>query len=79
MIKKTMILMIRGYRVFISPALGCNCRFFPSCSLYAQIAIERYGIFYGMWLIVKRLIKCHPWHTGDGYDPVPEIATENRK
>jgi len=73
MIKKITVLFIRGYRLFISPFLGNNCRFYPNCSLYAQIAIERYGIFYGAWLILKRLLKCHPWYGGDGYDPVPDF------
>lgn len=70
--KKTIIILIQLYRNLISPFLGNNCRFYPSCSLYAQIAIERYGVCYGLWLSLKRLLKCHPWHQ-NGYDPVPEI------
>ncbi|MBU0745086.1 MAG: membrane protein insertion efficiency factor YidD [Gammaproteobacteria bacterium] len=79
MLKKSAILLIKGYRFFISPFLGHQCRFFPSCSLYAQIAVERYGFFYGAWLVFKRIIKCHPWYTGEGYDPVPERAIEKIK
>jgi len=71
--KKTVIILIKLYRNFISPFLGNNCRFYPNCSLYAQIAIERHGVCYGLWLSFKRLLKCHPWYK-DGYDPVPEVT-----
>jgi putative membrane protein insertion efficiency factor len=64
------ILLLRGYRLAISPFLGCNCRFHPSCSEYAIEAIERHGGGKGAWLAAKRLARCHPWHPG-GYDPVP--------
>lgn len=74
MIKKIVILIIKIYQKLISPFLGDRCRFYPSCSLYAQIAIERYGFFYGGWLTIKRLLRCHPWYRGDSYDPVPELA-----
>ncbi|MEI8054705.1 MAG: membrane protein insertion efficiency factor YidD [bacterium] len=73
--KKIIIIAIKAYRNLISPFLGNSCRFYPSCSLYAQIAVERYGVCYGLWLSFKRLLKCHPWHQ-DGYDPVPEINTK---
>jgi uncharacterized protein len=79
MIKKLAILVIRGYQVFVSPILGGRCRFYPSCSLYAEIAIERYGLLYGAWLILKRLLKCHPWYKGEGYDPVPEILLNMKR
>jgi len=58
------------YRYFISPLLGTNCRFSPTCSEYAQDAITRYGALRGGRLTVKRILKCHPWG-GSGYDPVP--------
>lgn len=77
MIKKIAILLIRIYQLFISPFLGNNCRFYPNCSLYAEIAVKRYGVFYGSWLVVKRLLKCHPWYKGEGYDPVPEVVIKN--
>lgn len=76
--KKSIIIVIKLYRNLISPFLGNNCRFYPSCSLYAQIAIERYGICYGLWLSFKRILKCHPWHQ-DGYDPVPELTRKSTK
>jgi putative membrane protein insertion efficiency factor len=69
--KNPLVLAIRGYRYAIGPMLGANCRFFPSCSEYAQEAIERHGSLAGGWLAVKRLCKCHPYHPG-GFDPVPE-------
>ena len=62
---------IRGYQLAISPMLGANCRFYPSCSCYAHAAIERYGVLRGMWLGLRRLLRCHPFAEG-GYDPVPE-------
>jgi hypothetical protein len=74
--KKSIILSIKLYRNLISPFLGSHCRFYPSCSLYTQIAIERYGMLSGLWLSLKRLLKCHPWHQ-DGYDPVPEVAEKS--
>lgn len=72
MSKKIILLLIKVYKNFISPFLGNHCRFYPSCSLYAEIAIERYGVLWGGWLTLKRLLKCHPWYKGEGYDPVPE-------
>ena len=62
--------IIRGYQLLLSPWLGSNCRFYPSCSCYAHIAIERYGTLRGLWLGLRRLLRCHPFHEG-GYDPVP--------
>ncbi len=61
--------VIRGYRRFISPLLPPSCRFHPTCSHYALQAIEKYGVFKGSWLTIKRLIKCHPYHPG-GFDPL---------
>ncbi|WP_213697336.1 membrane protein insertion efficiency factor YidD [Acetomicrobium sp.] len=68
--KRVLILSIRLYQIFLSPLLGRNCRFYPSCSQYALEAIEQWGAFRGSWLTVKRLCRCGPWHPG-GYDPVP--------
>ncbi|MBC7234901.1 MAG: membrane protein insertion efficiency factor YidD [Chloroflexi bacterium] len=61
---------IRFYQRFISPALPPSCRFTPSCSEYAYQAIQKYGLFYGAWLGLRRLLRCHPFHPG-GYDPLP--------
>jgi putative membrane protein insertion efficiency factor len=61
---------IRGYQRFISPLLGNNCRYHPTCSHYAFEALERHGAIRGSWLAIKRIARCHPWHEG-GYDPVP--------
>ena len=71
MFKKIVILPIRFYQVALSPFLGKNCRFEPTCSEYAITAINRYGIIRGMYLFMKRIIRCHPFG-GDGCDPVPE-------
>jgi putative membrane protein insertion efficiency factor len=64
-------LLIRIYQLCISPFLGNQCRFFPSCSAYALEAIEKHGTFRGTWMSIKRIAKCNPLHCG-GYDPVPE-------
>ncbi|MBP8867426.1 MAG: membrane protein insertion efficiency factor YidD [Propionivibrio sp.] len=65
-----LVMIVRIYRAAISPVLGRNCRFHPSCSEYAIEAIERHGGCRGAWLTAKRISRCHPWHPG-GYDPVP--------
>ena len=69
--KTLMLLLVRGYQLGISPFLGQNCRFYPSCSQYAMEAIGQHGALKGGLLSAKRLCKCHPWHPG-GVDPVPE-------
>ena len=61
---------IRLYQLALSPWLGRQCRYEPTCSRYAAEAIERYGARRGTWLAVKRLARCHPWGRS-GYDPVP--------
>ncbi len=67
---KLLLLLIKAYRYCLSPLLGRNCRFFPSCSEYAAEAIDRHGAGFGVWLALKRIARCHPWNPG-GYDPVP--------
>lgn len=71
MFKNLVLKLIHFYQHFISPALGSNCIYTPTCSQYTYEAIDRYGIVKGGWLGVKRISRCHPWHEG-GYDPVPD-------
>jgi len=66
-----LIAIIKCYKYFISPLLGSNCRFYPSCSSYSLEALQRHGAVIGAYLTLKRLLKCHPFHQG-GIDPVPE-------
>ena len=66
-----LILPIRVYKLCISPLLPPSCRFYPSCSSYAIQAITLHGPLKGLWLAVKRILRCHPFHPG-GMDPVPE-------
>ncbi|HYT96838.1 MAG TPA: membrane protein insertion efficiency factor YidD [Casimicrobiaceae bacterium] len=68
--KLLLLLLLRGYQYAVRPLLGANCRFYPSCSDYAKDAIERHGALRGLWLAVRRVAKCHPYHPG-GFDPVP--------
>lgn len=60
------------YRILVSPLLGANCRYQPTCAVYAEQALRRHGAFKGGWLVLKRIGRCHPWG-GSGYDPVPEM------
>ena len=69
---KTLLLcVIRFYQRKISPFFPARCRFTPTCSAYAVEAIHKYGAAKGGWLALKRLLRCHPFHKGDPYDPVP--------
>jgi len=70
--KRLAQLPIHLYRWFLSPYLGRQCRFEPSCSAYALEAIERHGALAGYGFAVKRICRCHPWGAA-GYDPVPEV------
>jgi putative membrane protein insertion efficiency factor len=65
-----LLALIRGYRLLLSPWMGTQCRFYPTCSVYAEEAIKVHGAARGGWLAVMRIAKCHPWHSG-GPDPVP--------
>ncbi len=66
-----LIALLKFYKYFISPLLGNNCRFYPSCSSYALEALQVHGAIIGSDLTLKRLLRCHPFHEG-GIDPVPE-------
>lgn len=68
--KTVLIALLRFYRYAISPMLGRNCRFHPTCSEYAIEAVQRHGALRGGWMAVRRVGRCHPFNPG-GYDPVP--------
>jgi putative membrane protein insertion efficiency factor len=70
MLKKLALLLVRFYQIAIRPLLPNACRYTPSCSEYATEAIHKYGALKGVWMGLKRILRCHPWG-GHGYDPVP--------
>lgn len=72
--QRLLIALIDAYRAFLSPLLGSNCRFHPSCSAYAAQAIDELGVGRGGWLAVRRILRCHPYNAG-GHDPVPRRVT----
>jgi len=72
-----LLILIRGYQLIISPLLGSNCRFMPTCSEYAMESLRSHGLIKGSYLTVKRIGKCHPWG-GHGYDPIPTKKVENK-
>ena len=69
--RKILIFLIQLYRWTLSPLLGPSCRYYPTCSCYAREAIAKHGALAGVYLGIRRLLRCHPWHPG-GYDPVPD-------
>ncbi len=69
--------LIRLYQLVLSPVLGNNCRFLPTCSQYGMEALERHGLLRGGWLALRRILRCHPWG-GMGYDPVPPARPDKR-
>lgn len=71
MIKWLVLKLLRGYQLLLSPVLGSNCRFYPSCSSYSMIAIQRFGVIKGSWMSILRILRCQPRSPG-GMDPVPE-------
>jgi putative membrane protein insertion efficiency factor len=73
--QKIIISVIKGYQRLLSPLLGSNCRFHPTCSSYAIEAINRFGTLKGCWLVSKRILRCHPLNAG-GDDPVPTQKEE---
>lgn len=69
-VRSFLLVLLRGYKRFISPLLPPACRFEPTCSVYAMGAISKHGALKGSWLAFRRLMRCHPFHPG-GFDPVP--------
>jgi putative membrane protein insertion efficiency factor len=67
---KLLILFVRAYQVALSPLLGGQCRYYPSCSAYAIEALQKHGALRGSWLAARRIGRCHPFRPG-GFDPVP--------
>ncbi|MDB2414965.1 membrane protein insertion efficiency factor YidD [Rickettsiales bacterium] len=74
--KNIIKIIIKSYQWVISPILGCNCRYLPTCSEYTIEAIEKYGVIRGLWLGIKRISRCHPFGSS-GYDPIPQIKCKN--
>jgi uncharacterized protein len=68
-----LVALLTAYRWLVSPVLGANCRYAPSCSEYAVEALRRHGAAGGAWIALRRIARCHPWG-GHGYDPVPPVA-----
>ncbi|MBL6609875.1 MAG: membrane protein insertion efficiency factor YidD [Rhodobacteraceae bacterium] len=71
LLAQILALPIKGYRLIFSPWVGRSCRFDPTCSTYALIALERHGAIKGSWLTVRRILRCHPWGA-HGVDDVPD-------
>ena len=70
-VRDVLIGMIKLYQLVLSPWIGRECRYLPTCSVYAEEALQRHGVLRGVWLTAHRLGRCHPWG-GSGYDPVPD-------
>ena len=68
--KQAVIFLVRAYRLLLSPYLPPSCRYLPTCSQYAEEALDKYGALKGGMIALKRISRCHPWG-GDGYDPLP--------
>lgn len=73
---RPLIWLVKFYRLAISPWLGGNCRFQPTCSEYAIEALQVHGVLRGSWLAARRIGRCHPWGAS-GYDPVPDAVRED--
>ena len=76
MLSRLVIALIRLYQCTLAAIFGGHCRFHPTCSQYAIEAVRTHGVALGVWLGLKRVIKCHPWHRG-GLDPVPPATDEH--
>lgn len=75
--RRVVVGLLRCYQLVISPLYGPTCRYYPSCSSYALLAVQRHGVLRGGWLAVRRLARCHPWAAG-GVDDVPEPPRSTR-
>jgi uncharacterized protein len=73
-LRMLLVALIRSYQAVVSPMTGPSCRYYPSCSQYALVAVQRHGPLRGSWLAAKRLARCHPWAAG-GVDDVPPVRT----
>lgn len=74
LMNKLLVSLLRGYQLLLSPMLGQNCRFYPTCSNYSIEAIRTHGAAHGSYLALRRVCRCHPWNEG-GVDPVPPAHT----
>jgi len=72
-----LLIIIKAYQIILSPILGNNCRFLPTCSEYSIESLKAYGLIKGIFLTVKRIGKCHPWGS-HGYDPLPSKSIKNK-
>ncbi len=68
--QRLLMALVRAYQLILSPLLGSNCRYYPTCSAYTLEALELWGPWRGSWLGIRRILRCHPFRAG-GYDPVP--------
>ncbi|GAB3407969.1 membrane protein insertion efficiency factor YidD [Massilia agilis] len=73
---RLLVWLVRGYQLLVSPMLGQNCRFYPTCSNYAVEALRTHGAGRGSWLALRRVCRCHPWNPG-GVDPVPPARQDS--
>ena len=78
LLRGILLALVAVYRYGISPFLAPSCRYWPSCSSYAQEALTRHGAAKGSWLTVKRLLRCNPWGSW-GYDPVPPLCDREER
>lgn len=75
------VVLVRVYQLVLSPmkqllfGTSCGCRFYPTCSCYAREALQQQGFIRGTYLTLRRILRCHPWHSG-GFDPVPSLKSE---
>lgn len=74
--QKFLVVLVKGYRLLLSPWLGSSCRFEPTCSAYSLQALQQHGATKGSYLTLYRLVRCHPWCHG-GYDPVPSSSPQS--